>query len=209
MERQGLAENTLVIFTSDNGSPGRDGDRMAGKKNAVRRYGHNPSRPWRGIKADAWDGGHRVPFIARWPGRIPTGRTSDELICHVDFMASVAAILGEKLPDCAAEDSYNLLGVLEGKKLDKPIRQAVIHHSGSGLFCVRQGRWKLILGLGAGGFSGGPRKPLKGEPDGQLYDLVDDPGEAKNVYDQHPEIVKKLTGLLEQYKDSGRSAPVQ
>ncbi len=208
LERQGVAENTLVIFTSDNGSPGRDGTNMRGGTNSVRKYGHNPSRPWRGIKADAWDGGHRVPFIARWPGRIPAGQTCNELICHVDFMATVAAILGEKLPDGTAGDSYNLLPVLEGKKQDKPIREAVIHHSGAGLFCVRQGKWKLILGLGAGGFSGGIRKPKEGEPAGQLYDLAADPKEEKNVYAQHPEVVKKMARLLEQYKKTGRSAPM-
>jgi arylsulfatase A len=209
LEHQGVAENTLVIFTSDNGSPGRDGTDMSGNTNSVRKFGHNPSRPWRGIKADAWDGGHRVPFIARWPQCIPAGRTSDELICHVDFMATVTAILGKRLPGGAAEDSHNLLPILEGKKMDKPIREAVIHHSGAGLFCVRQGKWKLILGLGAGGFSGGIRKPEEGEPDGQLYDLTGDPKEEKNVYAQHPEIVEKLTRLLEQYKRTGRSVPVQ
>jgi len=206
LDRSGAADNTLVIFTSDNGSPGRDGTDMSGRINSVRRYGHNPSRPWRGIKADAWDGGHRVPFIARWPAHIPAGQVSTELICQVDFMATVAAILGEALPANAGEDSYNLLPVLEGEKLEQPIREAVIHHSGQGLFCVRQGRWKLILGLGAGGFSGPILKPKPGEPKGQLYDLQSDPGEKRNLYDEHPEIVQKLTELLERYKRTGRSA---
>jgi arylsulfatase A len=207
LERSGAADNTLVIFTSDNGSPGRDGTDMSGRINSVRRYGHNPSRPWRGIKSDAWDGGHRVPFIARWPGRIPAGRVTAELICQVDFMATVAAILGEQLPANAGEDSHNLLPVLHGETLDQPLREAVIHHSGQGLFCVRQGKWKLILGLGAGGFSGPIFPPKPGEPKGQLYDLHADPAEENNVYDQHPEIVQKLTELLERYKRTGRSAP--
>ncbi|UCD30664.1 MAG: arylsulfatase [Planctomycetota bacterium] len=209
LKRTGVVDNTLVIFTSDNGSPGRDGTEMGGKTNSVRRYDHNPSRPWRGIKADAWDGGHRVPFLARWPGRIPAGRISDELICHVDFMATVAAIIGKKLPADAGEDSYNLLSVLEGKWLDKPLREAVVHHSSAGLFCVRQGKWKLILGLGPGGFSGPIRKPKPGEPMGQLYDLSTDPGEQNNLYDAHPQVVKKLTDLLEGYKKTGRSAPAR
>ncbi|MHC4441405.1 MAG: sulfatase family protein [Planctomycetota bacterium] len=207
LKRTHLTDNTLVIFTSDNGSPGRDGTDMAGKFNSVRRYGHNPSRPWRGIKADAWDGGHRVPFIARWPGKIPAGQVNDELICHVDFMATVADILNKKLPADAAEDSYSLLDVLQGKQLTKPLREAVIHHSSHGLFCVRQGKWKLILGLGAGGFSGPIRKPKPTEPKGQLYNLSSDPAEQNNLYDAHPEVVQKLTGILERYKKTGRSAP--
>ncbi len=207
LERGGVADNTLVIFTSDNGSPCLDGTNMSGKKKSVRKYGHDPSRPWRGIKADAWDGGHRVPFIARWPGRIPAGTTNDELICHVDFMATVAAILGQRLPNDAAEDSYNMLPVLKGKKQSRPVREAVIHHSGGGLFCVRQGKWKLILGLGPGGFSGRIRKPGPNDPDGQLYNLAEDPKEKNNLYSQHPEIVEKLSRLLERYRKSGRSAP--
>jgi len=207
LKDHGAAKDTLVVFTSDNGSPGRDGTGMAGKINSVRRFGHNPSRPWRGIKADAWDGGHRIPFIARWPGRIPAGRVSGELICQVDLMATAAAILEKKLPENAGEDSYDILPALEGKRLDEPIREALVHHSGSGLFCLRQGRWKLIFGLGAGGFSGGIRKPKPGEPKGQLYDMKADPGEKNNVYAEHPEIVKKLTLLLKRYRESGRSAP--
>jgi arylsulfatase A-like enzyme len=130
-----------------------------------------------------------------------------ELICQVDFMATVAAILGETLPANTGEDSYNLLRVLQGEKLDQPLREAVIHHSGQGLFCVRQGKWKLILGLGAGGFSGPILKPKPGEPKGQLYDLEVDPVEENNVYGEHPEIVQKLTELLERYKRTGRSTP--
>lgn len=205
----GLGKNTLVIFTSDNGSPGRDGTDMSGKINSVRRFEHNPSRPFRGIKSDAWDGGHRVPFLARWPGAIRAGSVSDELVCHVDLIATAAAIVSEELPPDAGEDSHNLLPALQGKELAEPIREAVIHHSGQGLFCVRQGRWKLILGLGAGGFSGGILKPKEGEPRGQLYDLEADPAESENLYDEHPEKVSALTALLEKYKVSGRSAPGQ
>ncbi|MEN8128565.1 MAG: arylsulfatase [Planctomycetota bacterium] len=206
LTRSGFADNTLIIFTSDNGSPGRNGANMSGPVSSVRKFGHNPSRPWRGVKSDAWDGGHRVPFIARWPKHVPIGTVNDELICHVDFMSTVASIIGKNLPANAAEDSYNILAALEGKTLNKPIREAVVHHSGGGLFCVRQGRWKLIFGLGAGGFSGKIRKPKSGEPDGQLYDMATDPQEENNVYAEHPEVVAKLTALLDKYKTSGRSS---
>ncbi len=204
----GFAENTLVLFTSDNGSPGRDGTNRSGPINSVRHFGHNPSRPWRGIKSDAWEGGHRVPFLARWPGRVPAGSVCDALVCHADFLATAAAILGETLPGNAAEDSFNLLPLLEGKARDDPPRKAVIHHSGGGLFCVRQGQWKLILGLGPGGFSGGIRKPKPGEPKGQLYDLQADPGEQKNLYNAHPDVVRRLSAMLDGYRKSGRSAPL-
>ena len=208
LERNGLADDTLLIFTSDNGSPCRDGTNMSGPINSVKRYGHNPSFIWRGIKSDAWDGGHRVPFLARWPGRIPAGTTCDETIAHVDLMATLAAVLGEQLPEDAGQDSYNILPALEGKKLDHPIREALVHHSGGGMFAIRQGPWKLILGLGSGGFSRPSRvKPKPGGPVGQLYNLADDPSEKNNLYQEHPEIVERLTALLKKYQKDGRSAP--
>ena len=208
LERNGLAADTLLIFTSDNGSPCRDGTNMNGPIHSVNRYGHHPSGILRGIKSDAWDGGHRVPYLARWPGRIPAGTTCDETVAHVDLMATVAAVLGEKLPDRARQDSYNILPALEGKKLDRPIREAVVHHSGGGMFAIRQGPWKLILGLGSGGFSRPGRiKPKPGGPAGQLYNLADDPSEKNNLYQGHPEIVQRLSALLKKYQQDGRSAP--
>jgi arylsulfatase A-like enzyme len=208
LERNGLAEDTLVIFTSDNGSPCRDGTNMSGAVRSVLRYGHNPSRPWRGIKADVWDGGHRVPFIARWPRRIAAGRTSDETLCHTDLMATVATLLGATLPDDAGEDSYNILPALLGAKLDAPIREATVHHSIGALFAIRQGRWKLIAGLGSGGWTQ-PRggKPKPGGPQGQLYDMAADPQEKHNLWLERPDVVTKLTALLHKYKKEGRSAP--
>jgi len=123
-------------------------------------------------------------------------------------MATTATILSEKLPENAAEDSYNILPALLGKKPRKPIREATIHHSGNGTFAVRQGPWKLILGLGSGGFSK-PNKiePKPGEPEGQLYNLKDDPSENKNLYAEKPEVVLELTAILNKYKEQGRSAP--
>jgi len=207
LERNGLAENTLIMVTSDNGSPGRTKIKRA-PYSIIEVYGHYPSGNLRGIKADIWDGGHREPFVARWPARIPAGSTSDELICLTDLLATCAAIVGAKLPSNAGEDSYSILPALLGRKTDKPIREAVVHHSGSGMFAIRQGKWKLILGRGSGGFTKPSRvKPKPGEPQGQLYDLNKDPAETNNVWAQHPGIVQRLTNLLEKYRKQGYSRP--
>ncbi len=204
LERNGLAKNTLVIFTSDNGSPHRVGTDMNGRAGAIKdRYGHDPSRPWRGMKSDIWEGGHRVPFLARWPDHIPVGQTSDEPIILTDLMRSIATIVGYSLPDDAAEDSFDVSPALLGKEQSKPIRDHLIHHSGRGLFAIRQGDWKLIFGRGSGGFT--RYKPPKDAPAGQLYNLADDPGEHKNLYSDRPEIVKRLTELLKKYKKQGRT----
>jgi arylsulfatase A len=172
-------------------------------------YGHYPNGELRGIKADIWDGGHREPFIAHWPGKIPAGATCDELICLTDLLATCAAIVGAELPDNAGEDSYNILPALLGQKLAKSIREAVVHHSGSGMFAIRQGKWKLELGLGSGGFST-PRsvKPKPGGPAGQLYNLKEDLAESRNLWNEHLEIVERLTNLLEKYKQQGYSRPM-
>jgi len=211
LKRNGMYENTLIIFTSDNGSCGLDGYGMYGEINGVKKkFGHNPSRPWRGMKADAWEGGHRVPFIASWPGKIKPGTTCSETISLVDFMSTTAAIVGQKLPDNAGEDSYNILPALLGEEYEKPIREATVEHSGDGMFAIYQGEWKLIFGRGSGGFSKPKRiKPGPGEHLGQLYNLKEDPAEAKNLYQQRPDVVGHLTALLEKYKNQGHSRPAK
>ena len=212
LEEKGLADNTLVIFTSDNGSPGRDGTNMAGPTQSVLKYNHDPSYHFRGMKADIWEGGHRAPFIARWPGEIKSNTTSSETICLTDFMATAAAIIGEELPNDAAEDSYNLLPVLKGGSYEKPLREATVHHSGAGQFAIRKGKWKLIPGGGSGGWTP-PRSDEvareKGLPLIQLYDMSQDVDESNNLYDQYPEVVDSLKVLLEAYKSEGRSVPVR
>ena len=205
LKRNDLTENTLVIFTSDNGAPGRDGTNMNGAVNSVRRFGHNPSYIYRGIRADVWDGGHRVPFIARWPGRIRPRSVSAEPICHVDLMATCAAILGAELPDDAGQNSYDILPALLGRKLDKPIARAIVHHSGNGMFAIRRRKWKLILGRGSGGWSG---KGKKTDPPVQLYNMQEDKSEKINLCSEHPEVVETLTKLLEKYRKQGRSRPL-
>ncbi len=202
LDQQGLAENTLVIFTSDNGcSPSAGFPELLAK-------GHNPSYQFRGTKADIFDGGHHIPFIARWPGHVKPGSTSDQLVCLADLFATCANILVKKLPDTIAEDSVSLLPVLEGRA-EQPIHEAVIHHSINGSFAVRQGNWKLELCPGSGGWS----DPKPGAPEAdklppiQLYDLSNDIGETHNVQAEHPEIVSKLTKILEKYIADGRSTP--
>jgi arylsulfatase A len=196
----GFSENTLVIFASDNGAPWGPGE--------IKRYGHAANGPWRGQKADIWEGGHRVPFIARWPGKIKAGSVNDELICLVDLPATAAAVAGVKLPQDAAEDSYNLLPTLLQGQQKRAIREAVVHHSNDGTFAIRQGVWKLALGLGSRGFSE-PRevKPREGEAQGQLYNLRDDPEERNNLWLKQPDVVARLAALLEKYQREGRSAP--
>jgi arylsulfatase A-like enzyme len=205
LERNGLTGNTLIMVTSDNGSPGRTKIKRA-PYSIIEVYGHYPSGDLRGIKADIWDGGHREPFIARWPAKIRAASASDELICLTDLMATCAAVVGAKLPNSAGEDSYNILPALLGRKVNQPIREAVVHHSGSGMFAIRQGKWKLILGRGSGGFSKPKKyKPKPGEPEGQLYNLEEDLAEANNLWAQRPEIVRRLTNLLDKYKEQGHS----
>jgi len=206
LDRNGFRDNTLVIFTSDNGSPARDGENMSGAVRSVLKYGHNPSHIYRGIKTDIWDGGHRVPFIVRWPGRVPAGIVSDETVCLVDFMATVGAILDRPIPENAGEDSYNILPVLLGERLDAPIREATVHHSIDGTFAIRRGKWKLILGKGSGGWSD---EDGENDPPGQLYDMARDESERTNLYDAYPDIVQNLRELLKRYEREGRSAPVR
>lgn len=196
LDQAGVADGTLVIFTSDNGcSP-------AAKVDSLEAQGHFASADRRGYKADIWDGGHRVPFLVRWPGRVKAGSESAQLICHTDLMATCAEILGVKLPDDAAEDSVSLLPVLLGTA-QEPVREAIVHHSISGVFAIRQGPWKLELCKDSGGWSKGGAV----ETDGQLYDMSKDVGERTNEYARHPEIVSRLTALLDQYVAEGRSTP--
>ncbi|MFC1608261.1 arylsulfatase [Candidatus Latescibacterota bacterium] len=205
LDRNGFGDDTLVIFTSDNGSPCRNGVDMNGPLNSVLDYGHNPSHIYSGIKSDIWDGGHRVPFIARWNGCIQPNTVSVETVCLVDFMATCAAIVGKKLPEDAGEDSYNILPALTGQKTERPIREATVHHSFDGMFAIRKGKWKLILGRGSGGWSSTGKET---DPPKQLYDMVKDPSEQYNMYNERPDIVENLSTLLKKYQSEGRSAPV-
>jgi len=202
LETKGLTQNTLVVFTSDNGcSP-------AAGLDVLRKAGHEPNGPWRGTKADLYEGGHRVPFIVRWPGKVPPGSTSDQLVSLVDWMATWAEIIGAKMADNAGEDSVSILPVLLGKS-EKPVREDLVHHSIQGRFAIRAGKWKLCLSPGSGGWSAPQDSEAvkRGLPPEQLYDLVADFAETKNVAGEHPEIVEQLTQRLEKIVADGRSTP--
>ena len=195
LDETGQAQNTLFIFTSDNGADWKLED--------LARFAHRANADWRGEKADIWEGGHRIPFIARWPGHIRQNAVSKELGSLGDLMATVAAIVGTNLPRGTGEDSFNLLpALLEQNKT--PIRDSIILHSIGGMFSIRQGNWKLEEGLGSGGFSP-PRTvaPAEGGPKGQLYDLAKDPAELHNLYQARPDIVDKLATLLERQRQQG------
>jgi len=210
LDKLGVADNTLVIFTSDNGPETTSVVHMRAD------YGHDGARPWRGMKRDDWDGGHRVPFIVRWPGQVKPGTTSAQLTSLTDVMATVAAIIGADLPNNAAEDSFNLLPALLGQD-SGPIRPYLLQQAFGGprYLSIRRGKWKYLDHTGSGGnrYDNNPElKPFMlpetapGAP-GQLYDLEADPGETKNLYFDQPQIVRELKTLLDQSKASGRSRP--
>ncbi len=204
----GVAENTLLIFTSDNGSymyriPEENPDHIEDEHV----QGFNPSRHasnyiWRGTKADVWEGGHRVPFIVRWPGKVRPGSLSEQTICLTDLMSTLADIAQFPLPEDSAEDSFSLLPLWKGDGLTKQ-RMPVIHHSSNGTFALREGKWKLVFGSG----SGGRQKPV-GKPFEEpyfLFDLEADPSETRNVIEQYPEIARELTEKLKSIRQEGRS----
>jgi arylsulfatase A-like enzyme len=202
LSERGFAENTLLIVTSDNGAtPGADFDTLKQK-------GHDPSFVFRGHKADIFEGGHRVPFIARWPEVITSGTTTTELVCLTDLMATVAEITGFDLPDDAAEDSVSILPLMR-QAAKKKARAAIVHHSVNGSFAIRHGDWKCILCPGSGGWSD-PRPPearKQNLPKVQLYDLSMDLAEQSNLSNHKSEVVNRLTALLQRYVDEGRSTP--
>jgi arylsulfatase A-like enzyme len=213
LDKHGLADNTLVIFTSDNGP---EVPTVISMRND---HDHDGARPWRGVKRDNWEGGHRVPFIARWPGKIQSGSHSEQTICLTDLMATYASIAGADLPNDAAEDSYDFLPVFLGTAGEKALRQYTLHQTISLALAIRRGPWKYLDHSGSGGnnYSRDGRWGMKPyalpeqapEAPGQLYRLDEDPGETTNLYFEHPEIVKELKTKLEEFKDSGRSAPLR
>ncbi len=208
LDETGLSEDTLVIYTSDNGSfmyrwENDDADHVADETvQAYQAKHHTANGPLRGTKADVWEAGHRVPFIARWPNKIAAGSMHDDPICHVDLFATCAELAGAELPDEAAEDSFSLLPAMLGES-PLPPRAPVINHSASGLFAIRQGPWKLVLGNGSGGRERPRGKPF--EKPYSLWNLDADLSETRNVIEAYPDIARKLESWCLRLRDAGRS----
>ena len=198
LDESGLTENTLLIVTSDNGC-----SRQADFKH-LESKGHFASAQFRGSKADIWEGGHRVPFLVKWPKVIKSGSESGLLTCQSDLLATCAAIVGKELPENAGEDSENILPAF---KAETPSfsRKGIIHHSVSGHFAYRENDYKLILSYGSGGWTAPNESKAKkdGAPKAQLYNLKDDAGEQKNLYLEQPEIAEKLLNQLTKYVKAG------
>ncbi len=195
----GFRENTLVIVTSDNGC-----SKAAGIP-AMQKQGHFPSAHLRGSKADLWDGGHRVPFIVRWPQAVKPGSRSDQLVCQTDVMATCADILDVEIPGGAGEDSVSFQPALSGLPVHSS-RAGVIHHSIGGYFAYRQGKWKLLLSKASGGWTSPTEKQMpSGSPPAQLYDMEADPGETNNLYTSNPEVADALLQQLTSDVERGRS----
>jgi arylsulfatase A-like enzyme len=220
LEKSGQAGNTLLLFTSDNGCAPYIGNTTVEEARdttfqdwpwdrekhedlpvaALEEKGHFPSGPLRGYKSDAWEGGHRVPFIIRWPGTVKPGSTCSQLVHQADILATLADILDVVLPPDAGEDSYSLLPLLKGG--DNPVREHAVSASISGVPSLRSGAWKLILARGSGGWTpGGDSSRL------QLYNLDNDLGEIENLADKEPERTERMKAILEEIIEEGRSTP--
>ena len=195
LEKSGAADNTLVIFTADNGCAPYIG------VEDLEKMGHYPSGPLRGYKADAWEGGHRVPFMVRWPGVVKPGSVCHQLVYQADLIRTFADVFSMKLPDTAGEDSFSLMPLLKGE--DKPIRENAVSASIGGTPALRSGTWKYIPAPGSGGWGkgGDQSQPV------QLYNLADDIGETKNLASAMPDKVAGMKALLEKLIADGRSTP--
>ena len=209
LEKLGVADNTLILFTSDNGPETTSVVHMRAD------HAHDGARPWRGMKRDSWEGGHRVPFLVRWPGKVKPGTSSAQVTCLTDVMATVAAIIGAKLPHDGAEDSFDMLAALDGTAT-APIRPCLLTQAfgGARTLSIRRGPFKYLDHPGSGGnrYDAGLLESfaLPESAQGakaQLYDLATDPGETNNLIYARADIAKELKALLDLFKTAGRSRP--
>ena len=201
LDDEEISDNTLVLFGSDNGC-----SRAANIKQ-LKESGHHVSAGFRGSKADIWEGGHRIPFVAKWPSVIEAGSKSDETICLTDLFATIADCLDIDPPTNSCEDSLSFLPAFRGDAIPKG-RQGIVHHSVSGHFAYRSGNWKLVLARASGGWSSPNEKQASHDaPDGQLYQMDGDCAEQKNLYDLKPDVVEELLSKLEHDVRSGRTTP--
>ena len=212
IDRAGKAEDTLVIFTSDNG--GVVNERFEDEISIARDKGLNVNGSLRGGKHDIWEGGFREPFIVRWPGKVPAGSVSDQMICLTDVVATVANILGVKLPPGQAEDSFDVSGAFFGDP-ERPVRDHLILQDADAIYAIRMGHWKLIERVDAPPYehrnqrkANQAKKNAKEAPkQDELYNLRDDPAETSDVYTAHPELAAKMKELLRQSRDQGHTRP--
>ncbi len=203
IDRLKLTDNTLIIVTSDNGGVlDTNGPDSVNSGTVETNNGHAYNGPLRAGKGSAYEGGTRVPLVARWPGRIAAG-VSHELICHADMLATFAAITGQALPAAAGPDSFNVLPALLGERREKPCRDHLVEHGNR--LALRKGPWKLIPAVSAPGAKAKPGK--RGPAVAELYNLANDLGETTNLAAQHPEMVKEMTELLQKIRAGGRSRP--
>lgn len=214
LDELGVADNTLVVFCSDNGPEVPTVIHMR------KDHQHDGAHPWRGVKRDGWEGGHRTPFLARWPARIKAGTTSDQPLSLTDLFATCAAIVGKNLPKDAGEDSFNMLPVLTGEQGEAWVRPYLLQQTHwAQKLSIRRGEWKYMDHRGSGGNNyqrdgdWGMKRYALPEVDpkapGQLYNMKSDPGETTNLYSKHPEIVAELKALLDATVKAGRSAPAR
>ena len=201
LDKAGLADNTLVIFSADNGPEAYAYERM-------QKFGHKSPGELRGVKRDVWEGGHRVPMIVRWPGVVAANQRSDALVGQVDLMATLAGIVGAALPDDQAEDSFDLMPLWRGA--ESSVRYFLVHNTYAQKLGIRRGKW-LLLNQKDGTHNRTPKWVLDSyapnEHELVLCDLEQDPSQRSNVCAQHPEVVLELVALLQDVRDRGYSAP--
>lgn len=208
VEASGEADDTLVIYTSDNGSymyryddPDQEDHVDKETIQGFRANNHRANGPWRGTKADIYEAGHHVPFFVRWPGQVEAGSVQAGTVVLTDIFATIAEVVGYKISENEAEDSASMIHMLDGSCATRGV--PVVHHSVGGMFAIRDGRWKLILGNGSGGREQPRGRPFQ-EPY-QLYDMVEDPAESNNLIEEHPEIARALADQLNVFRDQNRS----
>ncbi|MEM9327775.1 MAG: arylsulfatase [Bacteroidota bacterium] len=205
LKEQGLEENTLVIFSSDNGPEGYAWER-------AEKYGHFSMGNFRGLKRDVWEGGHHVPFLIKWPGKVEAGKVATEVVSQIDVMATIAGITGIKLPTNAASDSYDLSPVIRGEVYDSPIREATVHNTYASIWGIRQGNW-LFINDSTGGHRPLPAsfKAMTGyqnfDTEGLLFDMSSDAEQRINLYEEYPEKAEEMNKLLISYRASARTRP--
>jgi arylsulfatase A len=193
LDAKGLADNTIVIFSADNGPEAYAYER-------VRAFGHRSMGPLRGVKRDLWEGGHRVPLLVRWPGRVPAGRVESGLISQIDLYATLAGIVGTEIPAGSAEDSLDQRSLLTGTGPSR--RDTLVHNTAPQKYAIRHGDWVLIDAR-SGGQSRVPDWFMKAEgfaqndQPGELYDLRADPGQRRNLYAAEPQRVADLLQRLD------------